>query len=541
MVGIRKYNDVMIDSPDWDSTIDFLGGATTDPQITTAKIILAGVSPSLLSSWQAAADKTKIDSTKISGIIPVGNLSPLTGNLDFAQFKALNILIDVLAGDPGAPLAGQLWYRSDTERLSLRRASVTDRIVLEDLAQTLAGKTLTTPTIASFVNATHIHQAAASGGTLDHGLALTGLTDDDHTQYVLRSIMTTRGDLFYRNATIVTRLALGTVGKLLRSDGTDLLYSTVTIPDTFTRGSFPVASAANILSALTIGAAGKILRSDGTDLGYTAWTIPASFAAFDMMYASAANILAVLAGNITTTRKFLRMVGDGVNPAAPAWDTLLAADIPSLDASKITTGAFAVARGGTGLATIAAGGILYASALDTLLRIAPSAANQVLRSTGANALEIAALVAADIPNLDAAKLTTGLLAIARGGLNNATWTALQLIRMNAGGTAFESSGKTIADFAAVVHKASHVSGGGDAFVGGDLLDATARLKVSKAATPIGTRRELNLIQGSNVTLTVTDDAPNEKVDVTIASVGGGAGSQVEIQLTFATEEATYTP
>ena len=30
----------------------------------------------------------------------------------------------------------------------------------------------------------HVHQGAGSGGQLDHGLALTGLLDDDHTQYV---------------------------------------------------------------------------------------------------------------------------------------------------------------------------------------------------------------------------------------------------------------------------------------------------------------------------------------------------------------------
>jgi len=30
----------------------------------------------------------------------------------------------------------------------------------------------------------HVHQAAGSGGQLDHGLALTGLADDDHTQYL---------------------------------------------------------------------------------------------------------------------------------------------------------------------------------------------------------------------------------------------------------------------------------------------------------------------------------------------------------------------
>ncbi|HTE57874.1 MAG TPA: hypothetical protein VK694_03940 [Verrucomicrobiae bacterium] len=50
---------------------------------------------------------------------------------------------------------------------------------------TYSSPTLTTPVIASFVSATHNHQNAAGGGTLDHGLALTGLTDDDHTQYAL--------------------------------------------------------------------------------------------------------------------------------------------------------------------------------------------------------------------------------------------------------------------------------------------------------------------------------------------------------------------
>lgn len=45
--------------------------------------------------------------------------------------------------------------------------------------------TLTTPNIASFSNAIHNHQNTTGGGQLDHGLALTGLGDDDHTQYAL--------------------------------------------------------------------------------------------------------------------------------------------------------------------------------------------------------------------------------------------------------------------------------------------------------------------------------------------------------------------
>ncbi len=41
-------------------------------------------------------------------------------------------------------------------------------------------------------SADHTHQTTgAEAGTLDHGAALTGLTDDDHTQYVLRSELET--------------------------------------------------------------------------------------------------------------------------------------------------------------------------------------------------------------------------------------------------------------------------------------------------------------------------------------------------------------
>ncbi len=82
-------------------------------------------------------------------------------------------------------------------------------------------------------------------------------------------------------------------------------------------------------------------------------------------------------------------------------------------AAEITSGTFPVVRGGTGLSTIALGGILYASALDILSRLAPTASNQVLRSTAANALQFAALLAADIPDLAASKITSGQLPLAR--------------------------------------------------------------------------------------------------------------------------------
>jgi hypothetical protein len=57
----------------------------------------------------------------------------------------------------------------------------------------------------------------------------------------------------------------------------------------------------------------------GTNIG--------SWALGDVPYASATDVLSALAGNITLTRKFLRQVGNGAASAAPAWDTLTAADL----------------------------------------------------------------------------------------------------------------------------------------------------------------------------------------------------------------------
>lgn len=60
-----------------------------------------------------------------------------------------------------------------------------------------------------------------------------------------------------------------------------------------------------------------------------------------------------------------------------------------------------------------------------------------------------------------------------------------------------------------------------------LLNATtasninARIGVEKAGSLVGTRRRINFIDGTNVTITVADDPANEEVDVTIAASGGG--------------------
>jgi hypothetical protein len=79
------------------------------------------------------------------------------------------------------------------------------------------------------------------------------------------------------------------------------------------------------------------------------------------------------------------------------------------------------ANGGTHLSTYTLGDLVYASAANTLAKLAgnTTATNKFLCQTGTGSVSAApgwcALIAADIPNHDASKITTGTLAAARLG------------------------------------------------------------------------------------------------------------------------------
>jgi len=54
-----------------------------------------------------------------------------------------------------------------------------------------------------------------------------------------------------------------------------------------------------------------------------------------------------------------------------------------------------------------------------------------------------------------------------------------------------------------------------------------KIDIGKGGTVVGTRKELNLIEGTNVTLTLTDDAVNDKIDVTINSTAVAGAIDVQ--------------
>ncbi len=59
---------------------------------------------------------------------------------------------------------------------------------------------------------------------------------------------------------------------------------------------------------------------------------------------------------------------------------------------------------------------------------------------------------------------------------------------------------------------------------GGTSDFNGRVAVRKnTGVVVGTRRRLNFIEGTDISLTVSDDGGNEEVDITITNTGGGGG------------------
>jgi len=66
----------------------------------------------------------------------------------------------------------------------------------------------------------------------------------------------------------------------------------------------------------------------------------------------------------------------------------------------------------------------------------------------------------------------------------------------------------------------------------DVIDNTSTQKVlvNKAGgTAVGPRHEINFIEDTGMTITVADDAGNDRVNVTLASSGGGGGGSVDVK------------
>lgn len=166
--------------------------------------------------------------------------------------------------------------------------------------------------------------------------------------------------------------------------------------------------------------------------------------------------------------------------------------------------------------------ISYSVDLTTLLAAIDSTSIVVNGSTLERAALTGDITAAANSNATAFRTLTARSILANATNASAVPTDLQgsganqYLRVNSLGTALEFG--TIPASSPI----TNISGATIGFDQTQNLGNNARVAVNKnSGATVGTRRRLNFIEGSGITLTIADDAGNEEVEVTIASSGSG--------------------
>lgn len=117
-----------------------------------------------------AANLTWHDGTAARTVVWTATAQTLTSKTLTSPIVGTQLTLDQTTADYTLTWADPAAARA----ISIPDPLGTDVFVFRDMAQTLLNKTLTTPTIGSFTNATHNHEAAAGGGTLGIIAATTG-------------------------------------------------------------------------------------------------------------------------------------------------------------------------------------------------------------------------------------------------------------------------------------------------------------------------------------------------------------------------------
>lgn len=193
----------------------------------------------------------------------------------------------------------------------------------------------------------------------------------------------------------------------------------------------------------------------------------------------------------TSTNGLIRLAGDlgGVGTVAAA---------PVISAGAVTTGK--IAAGAVTSNEIADGTITNAD-ISTSAAIAKSK----LAALAIVDADVSAISSGKISGLGgAATLNVGTTAGTVAAGNDARITgAVQSTRLISTSTGLTGGGDLSADRTLSVTNDS----------------TTQKVRVSKAGVLTGTRQEMNLIEGSNVSITTADNSGSNRVDVTVATTG----------------------
>jgi hypothetical protein len=331
---------------------------------------------------------------------------------------------------------------------------------------TLAGTDGTTITLPATTGTVALNNQTMFIGTTSvainrtsASLSLTGVSIDGSAGSATTATTATKAtNLVGGNNTTL----LGAIGYQSNTDTTTLLSPNVTTTKQFlsqtgtgTNGAAPVWSAvakadvglgnventalstwagsANITTLGTVATGTWNATTIGIAKGGTgATTALAAFDALspattlgDLIYSNGTDNVR-LAGNTTTTRRFLRQTGTGTVSAAPAWDTLTDPDIPSALTGK-TYNALTLTAAATGF-TVAGGSTSKTLTVSNTLTLAGTDGS-TLNIGGGGTLGSAAFTAstAYAPAAGSASVTT------LGTITSGTWTG-SAIGISYGGT-----------------------------------------------------------------------------------------------------------
>ncbi len=155
----------------------------------------------------------------------------------------------------------------------------------------------------------------------------------------------------------------------------------------------------------------------------------------------------------------------------------------------------------------------WGTILNTYLQVS-HAADGTLNSGVVSATQV------NLPSVAAGMLLRGTFA-SRPTAASGNSGMYYLATDNNGGTLYQSTGSAWVQVGAgATHGATHSTGGPDALSGN--IDAIGRLAIAVSGVVTGSRRKLNFISGTNISVTTVDDSANEKVDATIAITGSVA-------------------
>jgi len=258
----------------------------------------------------------------------------------------------------------------------------------------------------------------------------------------------------------------------------------------------------------------------------------------DLIYFTSTGVR--LAGNTSAVKQYLSQTGTGTVSAAPVWATLSASDI------------------GSGTLPIGFGGTNSNTALTGVGSVMVNDGTKIIQGPAGSATTVLHGNASGTPTYAAVSLTadvSGILPIANGGTNASTkatafdnlspmTTLGDLIYGGTAGTNTRLAGNITATKNFLVQTGTGSASAAPTWgtiVAADLpatLTSNAKVNVLNNATAVGTELGINFIPGTNVTLGISDNPGQNRVDVTInAAVTGTVNKYSQ---TLSTSATSYT-